>query len=169
MSGTSFRAKSRNLPGDAAVFGEVLRRCSERHARDFEITRSTSIIRFDTVFRSLGEIYDHCSAHAENPASAEEGARCNTAESEWSVYKPWWQGFRGVAKRHAYRYLGDRMFRCCHRKARQSHQHRKDFHCRSKLALEPTRSTDWDFSYNRMGSESSSERRWECFCEQRMP
>ena len=49
MSGTSFRAKSRNLPGDAAVFGEVLRRCSERHARDFEITRSTSIIRFDTV------------------------------------------------------------------------------------------------------------------------
>ena len=52
------------------MFGEVLRRCSERHARGFEITRSTSIIRFDTVFRSLGEIYDHCSAHAENPASA---------------------------------------------------------------------------------------------------
>ena len=54
-------------------------------------------------------------------------------------------------------------------RARQSHQHRKDFHCRSKLALEPIRSTDWDFSYNRMGSESSSERRWGCFCEQRMP
>ena len=53
--------------------------------------------------------------------------------------------------------------------SRQSHQHRKDFHCRSKLALEPIRSTDWDFSYNRMGSESSSERRWGCFCEQRMP
>ena len=34
--------------------------------------------------------------------------------------------------------------------ARQSHQHRKDFHCRSKLALEPIRSTDWDFSYSRM-------------------
>ena len=53
--------------------------------------------------------------------------------------------------------------------SRQSHQHRKDFHCRSKLALEPIRSTDWDFPYSRMGSESSSERRWGCFCEQRMP
>ena len=58
---------------------------------------------------------------------------------------------------------------CASQGPRQSHQHRKDFHCRSKLALEPIRSTDWDFSYNRMGSESSSERRWGCFCEQRMP
>ena len=46
---------------------------------------------------------------------AEDDVHCNTAEGEWSIFKPWWRGFRGVAKRHAYRYLSEYSFRRSHR------------------------------------------------------
>jgi hypothetical protein len=37
--------------------------------------------------------------------ATENGMHCNTAETEWSVFKTWWKNFRGVAKRHNYLYL----------------------------------------------------------------
>ena len=46
---------------------------------------------------------------------AEDDVHCNTAEGEWSIPGPWWRGFRGVAKRHAYRYLSEYSFRRSHR------------------------------------------------------
>jgi transposase-like protein len=53
----------------------------------------------------LDEAYDHRSVkHSEEYVTA-EGTHCNTAEAEWSVFKPWWQCFRGVAKRYIYLYL----------------------------------------------------------------
>jgi transposase-like protein len=63
----------------------------------------------------LGEAYDHRSVDHEDTYVSDEGTHCNTAEGEWSIFKPWWQGFRGVAKRHAYRYLSEYSFRRSHR------------------------------------------------------
>jgi len=63
----------------------------------------------------LGEAYDHCSVDHEDTYVSDEGTHCNTAEAEWSIFKPWWRGFRGVAKRHAYRYLSEYSFRRSHR------------------------------------------------------
>jgi hypothetical protein len=31
--------------------------------------------------------------------------RCNTAKEEWSIFKPWWRRFQGVAIRYLYLYL----------------------------------------------------------------
>jgi len=66
-------------------------------------------------YRLLGEVYDHRSVDHEETYVTDEGTHCNTAEGEWSIFKPWWQGFRGVAKRHAYRYLSEYSFRRSHR------------------------------------------------------
>ncbi|MCS3634870.1 transposase-like protein [Salinibacter ruber] len=63
----------------------------------------------------LGAVYDHRSVDHEDTYVSDEGTYCNTAEGEWSIFKPWWQGFRGVAKRHAYRYLSEYSFRRSHR------------------------------------------------------
>lgn len=67
-------------------------------------------------YRLLAEIYDHRSVDHEETYVSEEDVHCNTAEGEWSIFKPWWRGFRGVAKRHAYRYLSEYSFRRSHRK-----------------------------------------------------
>ncbi|MCS3632709.1 transposase-like protein [Salinibacter ruber] len=66
-------------------------------------------------YRLLGEVYDHRSVDHEETYVTDEGTHCNTAEGEWSIFKPWWHGFRGVAKRHAYRYLSEYSFRRSHR------------------------------------------------------
>jgi len=66
-------------------------------------------------YRLLEEIYDHRSVDHEEAYVSEEGTHCNSAEGEWSIFKPWWRGFRGVAKRHAYRYLSEYSFRRSHR------------------------------------------------------
>lgn len=48
--------------------------------------------------------YDHRTVkHSE--CYVQDGVHCNTAEAEWSIFKPWWATFRGVAKRHIYLYL----------------------------------------------------------------
>jgi transposase-like protein len=66
-------------------------------------------------YRLLKEAYDHRSVDHEETYVTDAGTHCNTAEGEWSVFKPWWNGFRGVAKRHAYRYLSEYSFRRSHR------------------------------------------------------
>jgi transposase-like protein len=66
-------------------------------------------------YGQLGAVYDHRSVDHEDTYVSDEGTHCNTAEGEWSIFKPWWQGFRGVAKRHAYRYLSEYSFRRSHR------------------------------------------------------
>lgn len=69
--------------------------------------------------------YDHRSVDHEETYVTEDDVHCNTAEGEWSIFKPWWRGFRGVAKRHAYRYLSEYSFRRSHRKeTRQKRLHR---------------------------------------------
>jgi hypothetical protein len=40
-----------------------------------------------------------------------KGVHGNTAEVEWSLFKPWWATFRGVAKRHIYLYLAQYKFK----------------------------------------------------------
>lgn len=66
-------------------------------------------------YRLLEAVYDHRSVDHEETYVSEEGIHCNTAEGEWSIFKPWWRGFRGVAKRHAYQYLSEYSFRRSHR------------------------------------------------------
>ena len=52
----------------------------------------------------LGRLYDHRPVkHSEG--YVKNGVHCNPAEAEWSVFRPWWVRFRGVAKRHIYLYL----------------------------------------------------------------
>jgi transposase-like protein len=69
----------------------------------------------------LGEAYDHRSVDHEETYVTEDGVHCNTAEAEWSVFKPWWNTFRGVAKRNIYHYLSEYSFRRSHREeSRQS-------------------------------------------------
>ena len=63
----------------------------------------------------LGGAYDHRSVDHEETYVTEDGVHCNTAEGEWSIFKPWWRGFRGVTKRQAYRYLSEYSFRRSHR------------------------------------------------------
>ena len=63
----------------------------------------------------MGGAYDHRSVDHEETYVTEDNVHCNTAEGEWSIFKPWWRGFRGVAKRHAYRYLCEYSFRRSHR------------------------------------------------------
>lgn len=62
-------------------------------------------------YRLLGEVYKHRSVKHSEEYVSEEGAHCNTAESEWSVFKPWWLRFRGIAKRYLYLYLSHHSFR----------------------------------------------------------
>jgi transposase-like protein len=66
-------------------------------------------------YRLLKGAYDHRTVDHEETYVTEEGTHCNTAEGEWSIFKPWWRGFRGIAKRHAYRYLSEYSFRRSHR------------------------------------------------------
>ena len=56
-------------------------------------------------YRWLGQVYDHRTVKHSEEYVTEDGVHCNTAEAEWSVFRPWWRTFRGVAKRNAYRYL----------------------------------------------------------------
>ena len=61
-------------------------------------------------YNSLDPCYDHRTVkHAET--YVQDGVHCNTAEAEWSVFKPWWATYRGVAKRHIYLYLAQYQFR----------------------------------------------------------
>lgn len=46
----------------------------------------------------------HTVKHSERYV-ADDGAHCNTAEAEWSVFRPWWATARGISKKHAHRYL----------------------------------------------------------------
>ena len=72
-------------------------------------------------YRLLKEAYDHRSVDHEETYVTDDGTHCNTAEGEWSITGPWWDGFRGVAKRHAYRYLSEYSFR----RSRRSDSRRK--------------------------------------------
>jgi transposase-like protein len=65
-------------------------------------------------YRLIGEVYDHRSADHEETYVTDEGIHCNTAEGKPSIFKPLWRGFRGVAKRHSYRYLSEYLFRRSH-------------------------------------------------------
>lgn len=66
-------------------------------------------------YRLLSEGYEHRSVDHEETYVSDEGAHCNTAEGEWSIFKPWWRSVRGVAKRNAYLYLSEYSFRRTHR------------------------------------------------------
>ena len=66
-------------------------------------------------YRLLDEVYTHRQVKHSERYVSEEGAHCNTAESEWSVFKPWLRTFRGLAKRHLYLYLSEHSFRRSHR------------------------------------------------------
>ncbi|MCS4142428.1 hypothetical protein GGQ15_002826 [Salinibacter ruber] len=66
-------------------------------------------------YRLLKKAYDHRSVDHEETYVTDDGTHCNTAEGEWSITVPWWNGFRGIAKRHAYRYLSEHSFRRSHR------------------------------------------------------
>jgi hypothetical protein len=63
----------------------------------------------------IGEAYDHRSVDHEETYVTDGGVHCNTAETEWSVFKPWWNRFRGVAKRNIYHYLSKYSLRRSHR------------------------------------------------------
>jgi transposase-like protein len=56
-------------------------------------------------YNLLDSAYDHRTVKHSEEYVTEEGVHCNTAEGEWSIFKPWWRRFRGVAKRHLYLYL----------------------------------------------------------------
>ena len=66
-------------------------------------------------YRLLGEVYQHRSVKHSEEYVSEEGAHCNTAESEWSIFKPWWRRFRGIAKRYLHLYLSHHSFRRTYR------------------------------------------------------
>lgn len=53
----------------------------------------------------LGQIYEHHTVNHSQSYVADDGSHCNTAEAEWSVFRPWWATFRGVSKRYAHLYL----------------------------------------------------------------
>ena len=46
-------------------------------------------------YRMVSGAYDHRSVDHEETYVTEGGVHCNTAEAEWSVFKPWWNAFRG--------------------------------------------------------------------------
>jgi len=66
-------------------------------------------------YQLLGEVYQHRSVKHSEEYVSEEGAHCNTAESEWSIFKPWWRRFRGIAKRYLHLYLSHHSFRRTYR------------------------------------------------------
>jgi transposase-like protein len=66
-------------------------------------------------YRLLGEVYQHRSVKHSEEYVSEEGAHCNTAEGEWSLFKPWWRRFRGIAKRYLHLYLSHHSFRRTYR------------------------------------------------------
>ena len=55
----------------------------------------------------LGKAYDHRSVDHEKTYVTDGGVHCNTVEAEWSVFKPWWNGFRGVETCNFYHYLSE--------------------------------------------------------------
>ena len=60
-------------------------------------------------YRILGAIYDHRSVkHSES--YVKDGVHCNRAEAEWSIFRPWWAGFRGVSRKFAHLYLAQYEF-----------------------------------------------------------
>lgn len=61
-------------------------------------------------YNILGHCFDHRQVkHSET--YVQDGVHCNTAEGEWSVFKPWWATYRGVAKRYVHLYLAQYQFR----------------------------------------------------------
>lgn len=56
-------------------------------------------------YNLLGNAYDHRAVKHSEEYVTEDGVHCNTVEAEWSVFKPWWRRFRGVAKRTIHLYL----------------------------------------------------------------
>jgi transposase-like protein len=66
-------------------------------------------------YRLLSEVYQHRSVKHSEEYVSEEGAHCNTAEGEWSIFKPWWRRFRGIAKRYLHLYLSHHSFRRTYR------------------------------------------------------
>lgn len=69
----------------------------------------------------LGEVYDYRSVDHEKTYVTDGGVHCNTAAAEWSVFKLWWNGFRGVAKCNVCHYLSEYSLRRSHRsESRQS-------------------------------------------------
>jgi hypothetical protein len=63
----------------------------------------------------LSEVYQHRSTGHSEEYVSDEGARCSTAEGEWSVFKSWWRRFRGIATRYLYLYLSHHSFRRTYR------------------------------------------------------
>lgn len=61
-------------------------------------------------YNRLERPYDHHTVKHSERYVAEDGAHCNTAEAEWSIFKPWWATFRGVSKKYAHRYLAQYQF-----------------------------------------------------------
>ena len=59
----------------------------------------------------LKQLYDHHTVKHSERYVAEDGAHCNTAEAEWSIFKPWWRTFRGVAKKNVHLYLAQYEFK----------------------------------------------------------
>lgn len=88
--------------------------CRHRPARKRALKHITPGSRIDTDswrgYNWLKPLYDHRSVkHSE--CYVKDGVHCNTAEAEWSLFKPWWATFRGVAKRHLYLYLAQYEFK----------------------------------------------------------
>ncbi len=97
---------------------QMQRDASKRTLFDFAHKYIEAASRVDTDswhgYNLLDAYYDHQTVkHSE--CYVDNGVHCNTAEAEWSIFKPWWRTFRGVAKRYIYRYLAAYQFRRNHR------------------------------------------------------
>lgn len=42
--------------------------------------------------------------HSSGEYTRDGGIHTNTVESEFSIFRPWWENYRGVSKEHAYLY-----------------------------------------------------------------
>ena len=66
-------------------------------------------------YNLLERLFDHETVTHDETYVTDNGVHCNTAEAEWSLFKPWWRQFRGVAKRNIHRYLAHYEFQRRHR------------------------------------------------------
>ena len=100
------------------MVSQMQRDASKRTLFDFAHEHIEAASRVDTDswqgYNLLDACYDHQTVkHSE--CYVDDDVHCNTAEAEWSIFKPWWRTFRGVAKHYIYRYLAAYQFRRNHR------------------------------------------------------
>jgi transposase-like protein len=100
--------------GSQRMVIEMVKEATKRSLLRLALKHITPGSRIDTDswrgYNWLKSLYDHRSVkHSE--CYVKDGVHCNTAEAEWSIFKPWWATFRGTAKRHVYLYLAQYEFK----------------------------------------------------------